>query len=151
MDITPVIHFGYQFKWTLSDELEDDQMRSALALNDILPEPFFVACLRIPIDGLISSTPHYLTIFGITVDESTDLDDLILHRKSLDEFISENPFLEGFHFTDQPRFYCGLPWEMSSSDVSSSSESSDDFDELDESSDGSDGSIEEDISHDEED
>jgi len=111
----PVIHFGYRFQWSVSDDsLEEDQIRDTIALNDILPEPIFVTCIR-PID---IESHHYNVILGISVDETTDLDFIYSQRASLDEFVSGHPFLEGFHFSENPRFYCGLPWVIS--DASSS-------------------------------
>ncbi len=122
MSVQPVIHFGYRFRW--SEELDEDLIRSALALNDILPEPFFVACLQPYIDDLIVESPSDILVFGVTVDQSVDLDDLYAHRKSLEEFVSGHPFLEGFRFESHPRFYSGLPWAPSNSDSESESVSS---------------------------
>jgi hypothetical protein len=120
MSVQPVIHFGYRFRWSV--ELDEDTIGDALALNDILPEPLFVACLRPYVDDLIIESPSDVLVLGVTVDHGVDLDDLYAHRKTLEEFVSGHPFLEGFHFESHPRFYCGLPW-VPSDDSESVSES----------------------------
>jgi hypothetical protein len=121
MSVQPVIHFGYRFRW--STELDEDVIGDALALNDILPEPLFVACLRPYVDDLIIESPSDVLVLGVAVDQGVDLDDLYAHRKTLEEFVSGHPFLEGFRFESHPRFYCGLPWVPSDEESESESES----------------------------
>lgn len=116
MSIRSVIHFGYRFQWPASeDPLQERCIRDALALNDILPEPIFVACLRPIEEDFDTDLYTAIVVLGITIDEDTDLDDIVCQRASLDEFISGHPFMEGFHFDNKPRFYSGFPWDLSTS------------------------------------
>jgi hypothetical protein len=154
MSVQPVIHFGYLFRWF--KELDEDMIRDTLALNDILPEPLFVGCLRPYVDDLFVESPSDILVFGVSVDQGVDLDDLYAHRKSLEEFVSGHPFLEGFCFESHPHFYCGLPWSPSDEESESESvsesisvdEVSDLDSELEEVSDLSED-LSEDLSHDE--
>ena len=120
------IHYGYLLLGSNIEEITE-----AIALNQYLPEPFFVACLlpNVSLDATsLDDIPVRHVVFGVTVDTYTDVEQLLLWREQMDEMLS-NRFLEGFQFATAPRFYSGVPWmpsdESDVSDVSEVSEVSD--------------------------
>ena len=118
------IHYGYLL---LSDEMEE-----FIALNQYLPEPFYIACLLPEMSLDVTSLediPVRHVIFGIPVNAETDIEQLLVWRVQLDEFLTTG-MLEGFQFASQPRFYSGIPWMPSDSD--SDSETTTDEDEEEE-------------------
>ena len=126
--LSPHIQYGYLLAWNSSQEITE-----ALALNEYLPEPFFVACLLPSVSLDVESlddTPVKHVVFGVEVDTDTDIEQLLLLRGQMDEMLS-NPFLESFQFATTPRFYSGIPWMPS--DESDESDESDVSDESDES------------------
>ncbi len=97
------IHYGYLL---LSDEVEE-----FIGLNRYLPEPFYIACLlpELSLDvASLDDIPVRHVVFGIPVDAETDIEQLLVWRAQLDEFIMTG-MLEGFRFASQPRLYSGSP------------------------------------------
>lgn len=115
------IHYGYCF------HIEDEsQIRDALSLNDILPEPLLVVSL---LPNLSMDDPFGIKdpniVIGVIVDEEMDIDTLIKHRIVIDEFVSGSPFLEGFNLGHVPRFYSGFPWSVNNHSSDEETESDD--------------------------
>jgi hypothetical protein len=124
----PICHFGYTITLPNDDDFREFVNHIHDNLSPFLPESFSIRSILTTYDNRMDIVlndngdldAHAIFVMGFEPD--SNLQNMILKSTELRQFIDDHePLFDGYQFTNQPNFYCGIEW-IANNDLNSESE-----------------------------